>query len=358
MAASRVRSSTPAAFKEDDLGLLYAAVEHLPAGMLVYLADGSLSFINRRGRAILDLPAASPMGGDIESLLGVVPHRLRAPRSVASDSVRNEFILLAPHARPRHIGYEARPLRTSRGDRQAYVVLFQDVSHLQSLRQERERDLLFDSVSRLLPMIAHEIKNPLSAIQTVVEVLIGDLDGHQHQRDLEAILNEVTRLRLLVDRMGLADQRLVSASEAVDLVPSVRHALQLVSTRAGHRRVDLVYAGAERLRASIHPDLLLTILHNLLNNALDACQPGAEVTISMESSPAEFTLSVIDTGEGMTTDTLRRATDLFFTTRDTGSGIGLALIREIVERSGGTLTICSEEGKGTQVTIVIPWGPQ
>lgn len=348
-------SQSSAPLQQDDLGLLYSAVESLPSGVLIYHDSRELAYVNRRGREILGLPEATPVGMDVQDLLGIVPHEPGQPHRRHLEGVRNDFMLLGPHKEARHIGYETRRIRNADSVRPgAYVTIFQDVTYLQNRREERERDLMLESVSKLLPTIAHEIKNPLAAIQSVVEVLLGEPLGARHQRDLEAILNEVSRLRLLVDRMGLADQRLIRDGGSVDLAPTVERALHLARTRAAHEGIELRYAGEPEVRAPIHPDLLLTVLHNLLNNSLEACRAGDEIDVSVQCSQTTFSLAVLDTGEGMPPETLRRATELFYTTRDRGSGIGLALTRELLERSGGTLTISSRQGEGTWVSMTIP----
>jgi len=343
---------------EGDLdGLVLAAVDSLPSGVLVYHEGGEVCYLNRRGREILSCGSRSVNGLQVDDLLGGVPHQWPEGRR-RQGSVRAELMVVPPESPKVHLGFETRPVVAAPGTRpQYYVVLFQDVTHLEELRQERDHDLLVRSVARLLPTIAHEIKNPLASIQSVVEVLLGELRAPQCRRDLESILNEVSRLRLLIDRMGLVDQGLCTDAEEVDLVPTIQRSLHLARHRAELLGVHLDYSGASRVRASIHPDLLLTILHNLLSNSLDACRSGDTITVSMARVRDKFELSVSDSGEGMTSETLRRAADPFFTTKSSGSGIGLALIREIVERSGGTLTIFSRPGEGTEVSIVTPGVP-
>jgi two-component system sensor histidine kinase HydH len=352
------KRSKARAISERDLdGLVLAAVESLPAGMLIYGEDGEVNFLNGRGREIFSYGSTSVSGLRVDELLGGVPHQWHRGRRKKA-SVRAELVLVPPDSPKLHLGFETRPVGAAPGaGLRHHVVLFQDVTHLERLREERDQDMLVRSVARLLPTIAHEVKNPLASIQSVVEVLLSDLRDPQCQRDLESILNEVTRLRLLIDRMGLVDQRLCTGADEVDLVPTIQRSLHLARHRAEHLGVELDYTGAAQVRASIHPDLLLSILHNLLNNSLDACRSGDIITIYMARVRDKFELTVRDSGEGMTTETLRHAADLFFTTKGSGSGIGLALIREMVERSGGTLKILSEQGEGTEVTIVTPGVP-
>jgi signal transduction histidine kinase len=97
------------------------------------------------------------------------------------------------------------------------------------------------------------------------------------------------------------------------------------------------------------------IVFNLVKNALDACEHGGRIRVRASLDPDEcFALEVSDDGVGMTTEVLRRCRELFFTSKDTGSGIGLTLCQRVADSSGGALTIVSAEGKGTHVKIAVP----
>ncbi len=101
------------------------------------------------------------------------------------------------------------------------------------------------------------------------------------------------------------------------------------------------------------------VVFNLTRNAIDACRAGDRIVVSSElipraSSGATFLLRVADSGPGMTNDVLARCCELFFTNKENGSGVGLALCKQIAESSGGNLNITSSLGTGTTVSIDIP----
>ncbi len=106
----------------------------------------------------------------------------------------------------------------------------------------------------------------------------------------------------------------------------------------------------------IDPAAIRAVVYNLVTNALHACAAGQTVRVSasFDDDRRVFVLSVADTGQGMSAEVLSRCTELFFTTKRVGSGIGLALCKELVTKGGGRLDVQSAEGKGTTVTIVVP----
>ena len=106
--------------------------------------------------------------------------------------------------------------------------------------------------------------------------------------------------------------------------------------------------------AIINRQMLRLALVNLVNNAFDACSEGDVVTLSATLTASQLEIAVNDSGCGMAQEQIARATELFYTTKAKGSGIGLALIAKMLERAHGKLTLHSEPGNGTQAVLTIP----
>jgi len=359
----------------DDPGdLVWRAVESLPAGTLVYHVSGRILYANPRARQLLGTQSPGPLEVRIQDLFGFVPGL--EPETVG-DSEPDETVPIqrgrVAHGEGqarRTLGYKVSRLYAGpragsgpgpNGHEELLVLIFQDITQLERVRAERDRFQNLASMARLFPTIAHEIKNPLAAIQGVVEILIEGLDGEAdsgRRDDLEVVLEEVGRLRLLVDRMGVTDQCLQAGDERHDLVPALRKAFRLAARRAKVLGVSLEYKGPESALFAVHKDLLLMILHNLISNALEASKRGGTITVCLElrraGSVPELALQVLDTGSGMSLEALERATEPFFTTKSGSTGIGLALIDQLVRRSYGTLTIWSRPGRGTEVEVRVP----
>lgn len=186
-------------------------------------------------------------------------------------------------------------------------------------------------------------------------MLIAELDQPGHINDLEAILDEVERLRQLTDRLGLINRPLIDPTvQPVDLAPLAAQALEQVRQRAVLRGIDLDYHGSAEVWAPLCPELILLLLAQLLDNGLDACQAGDAVGLSIDKVDGALTVRIEDSGAGMAPEILQRATEPFFTTKDAHAGMGLTLTREVVERVHGVLTLCSSPNTGTQVVLRLP----
>jgi signal transduction histidine kinase len=100
--------------------------------------------------------------------------------------------------------------------------------------------------------------------------------------------------------------------------------------------------------------MLRLVLLNLIKNAFEACTAGDTITVTSTYPAGRLEIRVADSGSGMSAEQLARATELFYTTKTGGSGIGLALIEQVVQRSDGSVEVRSAPDQGTEVTISVP----
>ncbi len=221
------------------------------------------------------------------------------------------------------------------------------------------------AMGRLASAVAHEIRNPLNFINLSIDHLRTRLAPEDAQRrdDFDRILHnvksEVSRLnRLVGDFLSFGKpMRLDPRLCAIDQV--ARDVAALVDHKARDQGIALtVDAERELPQIVADPELLKTCFLNLLINAVDAMPSGGILRLAIRrvgSGPSDaIEVSVVDTGRGMTADDIRTAFEPYFSTKDTGLGLGLALTRKIVEDHGGTIALDSAPGHGTTVRITLP----
>lgn len=225
----------------------------------------------------------------------------------------------------------------------------------------RERMARLAFMGRFSSQLAHDLKNPLAALKGALQFLreehaqgrpLGD-----HADFLDLMLEQVTRLgRVVDDYQRLARVEPVrSASDLNDLVRRVV-ALQPFATHARVTIETSLDPAVPRLR--LDADLVATALENLVRNAFEAMPDGGVVRVTTAREPAgSVDLSVRDTGGGMDARQQEHAFDEFFSTKPAGSGLGLAFVRRVAHAHGGDVTIESQIGRGTAVTLHIPDEP-
>jgi len=333
-------------------------VEVLQAGVMVLDGDGVIAYLNRAGADILGVDADAVIGREISSA-GLDFDHLREIGSSGGRWGKRSEIRLSRNTNQSWIGFKMTIIEDMLKDVEGnqYVLIFQNIDESIRLRKERDRFLRMATVSRILPTIAHEIKNPLAGIKALSDVLLDELGDPRQREDVEAIRTEVERLRLIVDGLGMADGALLDGRENINPEEEIRTVLRLVAPKAANLGIRVEKQLQGGLSLPLNRSLFRVVLINLLNNAMEACSAGDRVQIRCEHrEPEEFRLVIEDSGTGMSPETLEQATEFFFTTKETGSGIGLALIEQVVRKSGGRLFIDSREGAGTRVEIRLDGG--
>jgi signal transduction histidine kinase len=235
---------------------------------------------------------------------------------------------------------------------------------LRSLAENRARTEHLVTLGRFAQQMAHDIRNPLAAIKGAAQFLEQErADGRSidEQGEMLAIISErVDRIeRFIADyqRMGRVEP-VLSTVEPNRVADAALHAAAGVSK--GH--VEVVKAFAPDAPTLLgDPDLLVFALENLVRNACEAMPEGGTLTVSTASAGERagrpgVQIAVKDTGLGMDVRTRERALGGLYTTKASGSGLGLTFVRRVVEAHQGALSVASEEGRGTTVTLELPIG--
>ncbi|MDD2336219.1 MAG: ATP-binding protein [Geobacteraceae bacterium] len=236
----------------------------------------------------------------------------------------------------------------------------------------RERELLekrlyeaehLSKVGQLAAGIAHEIRNPLNYISLAVDHLKGDsnLAGPEARAEqnelLDKIKEEVRRANYMVLNFMSYGRPLKLRSTSVCYDELLERALSLLQARLNEQRIELVINIPPDLPAmEADSELLRTCLVNLITNASHAMPEGGKITLGAryDAGDSAFHLSFADEGIGIRPEDIPKITQPYFTTRETGIGLGLAITERIVKEHGGELSVESTLGKGSVFTISLP----
>jgi signal transduction histidine kinase len=326
-------------------------LDALPSAVLVLaLGSGRIEFANRRAAEALETTSAALEGKDVTTVLAPIEWLLARKDNPQPDRVLQVTL---PSGRHMVAGYSVSELGGGPATRR--LLVFQDITAWQQLREERDRLLQMAAVGLALPALLHELKNPLASVTTTVEVLLEEVEAGPVQAQLHAVLSELRRMRLSLEGVGAVGQKLrCGRPGAVDL--ACREAWAIMNSRARQAGVQTRCEVADLPLLPLDPAVVRAIVYNLMANAIQAGTPGTTVNlyVALTDGGRTFELTVVDNGPGMTADVLARCTELFFTTRRTGSGIGLALVRRAAEEAGGLLDISSVPGYGTSVVLRVP----
>jgi|GEM_PF-484568 len=221
---------------------------------------------------------------------------------------------------------------------------------------QRQRLEYHATLGRFSAQMAHDLRNPLAAIKGAAQYL--------KEEQKRGTLNDAGDfLTLIIDQANRLD-RVVSEYQRIGRIETVLKPIELDALVAEvlggqalaapqgivlHRKLE-----AKGLACQADTDLISAALENLVRNAFEAMPAGGTVTVLTEAQAGFINLSVVDTGKGMDPRIVELAFADFFTTKTTGSGLGLAFVRRVAEAHGGEASLKSLEGKGTTVQLRIP----
>lgn len=262
------------------------------------------------------------------------------------------------------LGMTLGPLH-ERGEQKGLVGVFKDLTQIRDLEEEMRRKQWLASLGEMSAGMAHEIRNPLGALAGAMQMLRQDLQADEtSQRLMDIAIREATRLdAIITEFLQYARPPALSLAE-YDLNKVLAETLDLVQHEARGRRGISIRAVpcAETLYAQIDQDQVKQVFWNLAVNAFDAMPSGGELTITAGSRQVDVAghkadvveVAFHDTGEGIPKKNLNKIFLPFFTTKQRGSGLGLAAVHRIVDLHGGWIKVESQEGQGTRFGVCLP----
>jgi signal transduction histidine kinase len=226
---------------------------------------------------------------------------------------------------------------------------------------ERARTERLAQLGALFAGFAHEVRNPLSTIGLNLQLVEEENWDPENARDrrtqkrIHVLKGEVARLQGILDEF-LSFARMPELSkQPTDLEAFVRDLVEFHAPEMQELGITLrAFAQAGLPQLSVDRAHLRAAIVNLLKNAREACRSGDEVIVALRPEGSGVAISVTDTGPGMGKEVLAKVFQPYFSTKKTGTGLGLPTVKRIVEEHGGKVSVSSEPGKGTLFTLWFP----
>jgi len=337
---------------------LYAnVIASMSSGLATADARQRVTFLNQAGGDILGIVPARAVGRSLSEIGLALPsdwdeirHRTRG-----REGYRAEIEMQRGDSR-RVLGYSLRGLRDSGGEEGALLV-FQDLTEVKKLERQARFNEQLAAVGELAAGIAHEIRNPLASISGSVQVLSNELSvGSAERRLMEIIVSESNRLSKILEeflRFVRPQERRVAVFDVAGSIQEVLALFRLSDEIAdSHRILDDVRPASSLLAGD--RDQIRQIIYNVAKNAVRAMPDGGTLTVEGREDGAWYSMKFRDTGRGMSEEEIARVFTPFSTAFDGGTGLGMAIVRRIVEDHGGAIDVESQPGEGTTVTILLP----
>lgn len=336
-------------------------VENLESGLLTVTTRWEIRVFNPYVQRLTGLSQEAAYN---HQLIDIFPQIVLEGDSLARPQ-RGEFYYETPGGLSCTIGYTTTPYSDSHGVPAGLIITLKDLTELKRMESALKRSDRLAALGELSARMAHEIRNPLAAISGSVQLLAEQGGLHDHEsRLLKIVTRESDRLNgLITDFLAYARPR-PPRRERFDLRQMLIDLRELLSLDQRFRGVSIELVVGQQ--SSIHADRgqLQQVLLNLLHNAADAMPGGGIITIETGIEPTvdetdgnkqeNLLIMVSDQGSGIEEETLRNLFEPFWTTKASGTGLGLATVYRIMEGHGGKIRASRLEEGGTRFTITLP----
>ena len=382
--------------------LHHQTVESMGSGLLTTDETGTITSFNPEAERITGLSAAQAEGRQLSDLIpGAAEFSRNASGEVDEEArgLRDRIAYRNARGEDLFLGLGASTLRGEAGDETGKVVIFQDVSRVVSMERELRQSERLAAVGEMAARIAHEIRNPLASISGSVQILQGEMapakaevsgdspngEGSEQAALMDIVVREVDRLNVLISDFLLYSRPTPLSLKSVDLSELIREVAKMGEGQIPSG-VDLDLDLPADVEVMADPDQLRAVLWNLLNNALEAIEGTGSVVLRAEKVPGDRAqgrlsldrnekkgeeshpageasprwagmLEIEDTGSGISPELQETIFEPFYTTKKTGTGLGLATVQRIIEQHGGSIEMESEPDKGTRIRVFLPGPP-
>lgn len=361
--------------KQDEVDLrnktneLQAIFDSIGDGILVYDQDGLLQHHNLISPQLF--PEKVITGSPCQTIFHpqTTTDRSLCPveKALRGERVDTSLVLVNENNHSRYIDVTATPIRDALDENNRALVFFRDVSEkrLQEMRLIQTEKM--SSVGVLATGIAHEINNPLTSIAGCAEALLRrlndapamlDEDLNVFPRYLKTVIREAYRCKEIINHLLSFGRKTDGIPVKVDINSVLLEIIELLGHQARYQQIPVFshyHVGLPRVLGDSSG--LRQVFMNLLVNALQSIEGSGQIEVTT-ATPDEETVSITirDTGCGMSQAIIDRIWEPFFTTKDVGQGVGLglALTYNIVKEHGGKIEVESSEGKGSRFQVLLP----
>jgi signal transduction histidine kinase len=330
--------------------------EILDVGVALLGADRTIDFASDRARELLGLDHGKPDALP-EDLVTAIDRAWQERREGAT-------VEIAPRGSgSRRLRCQVHPLDEE--DCVGWLLVVRDASLMRLLEIDLRRAARLRVLSQVYLAVAHDLKAPLNGMVLNLELLRESLAdgaeiGRENQRRwVEVIERELSRLRRSLDTLLAQTAPASDELERFDLRSTVEEIEDLLAPQARRQQVRLVTdLPAEPVTVAGHRDHLKQAMLNVAINGLEVLDEGGTLELTLRGEGESAALAVRDTGPGIPPDLVQRIFDMHFTTKNSGTGIGLYVARSVIESEGGELDVADTGPDGTTFVVRLPRAPE
>jgi PAS domain S-box-containing protein len=334
---------------------------NIPVGVLTFDRDFTVTYHNQVVSEMLGAEGGSLTGRSVADLFArlEVDRALcpweRSLAAVVAEGAPAEFVRVDCRAN-RVADLHATALRDAAGAIVGGLLTLEDTTRKLAMERKLANTERMASVGQLAARVAHELNNPLDGIMRFINLAIRVQPPESPAvKYLQQSRTGLMRMVAIIRDLLKFSRSTFGALETTHVNQLVEEAVKVLASKAASQGIDIRTDYGEGL-PPVRAGNLFQVLYNLITNAIDAMPDGGVLTLTTRAREGASEIRVADTGVGIPEAIRERIFEPFFTTKEAGkgTGLGLAICRDIVQKHEGTLTLTSEEGRGSEFVVRIP----
>ncbi|MBK5459593.1 MULTISPECIES: ATP-binding protein [unclassified Peribacillus] len=237
-----------------------------------------------------------------------------------------------------------------------YIVVEEQIVRREKKKQKQLNEMQkIDFVGTLAASTAHEIKNPLTGIKGLVQLLVEKHPEEQDQFYYSVIMKEIERINSIVSEFLILGKPIVHTLSLYDIRSIIAELRPIIESEARYLNIELEWnIVKEPIMVYCTKDQLKQVILNITKNGLEAMELGKKLTIQIYRENEKAKIEIIDTGHGLNEKDISKVFEPFYTSKKEGTGLGLFVCKRIIELFNGTIELTSKPLKGTTVIISLP----
>ena len=334
-------------------------VDSIRDGLITLDEEGNITSFNRAAEEICGFGGESLLAKAFSELFSqsVLDRILRRDFDLNPRALHIECWSTGEVGEALFVGISCSPTKSDDTGRKGYIVSLQDLTELKNREEDVQLKEKMAAMGEMAAGLAHEIRNPLGSLSGSIQLLQSELNlSDEKARLVNIIIRECGRLNNIVrDFLDYAGPRPINP-QALDLLMLVRDTVELFKNSPKFQPIHKVeiLPSAEEIRCVADSDQFQQVIWNLLQNSVQAMPEGGTLSIQLRHDNSRALLSFHDQGVGMSDEERRRLFQPFRSSSRKGSGLGMAIVYQIVQKHHGSIDVLSRRDRGTVINISLP----
>lgn len=332
-------------------------LEHMGDAVVVVDGNSVITVVNKQAETLFGMTAGGVIGKRIDDLSGDSAQCLK---TILANKLRQfETTVRCPHVYngERNVVVTRSEILSGDGSAESITVVIKDVTETKRLEMEMQRKEKLTAMGQLASGVAHEIRNPLNAIVMIAQRFQNEFQpkkGIREYNELTGVLkSESTRINGIIQQFLKFARPKPPQFSDINVAEFIDRVTALFRSQAAEKHIAFTSSSVKKM-IMIDPELMTQALLNLLQNALDATPEYGTISLSARTSGTGTVIEVKDSGNGVPDDQKERIFNLYYTTKNKGTGLGLPITQQIIAQHNGTISVRNADPSGAVFTIELP----